>query len=209
VSTRRNFITLLGGAAAWPFVARAQPGDRLRRVGILMPYPENEPDIQARVRAFKQELQGLGWIEGSKIEFDERWATDNMELVRSNAARLLERKPDAVIAIGGRVIPLLKQMTRSVPIVVAGTGDPLGTGMVTSLAHPGENITGFSLLELSIIGKFLELLKQMAPNVSRVSLIFNPDNPTTPGVMAFLRPASVLVAVGPKLASLVRLTRMA
>ena len=177
---RREFITLLGGAAvAWSLAARAQPGEKLRRVGILMPYPENEPDIQARVRAFKQELQGLGWSEGSKIEFDERWATDNMEVVRSNAASLLERKPDAVIAIGGRVIPILKQLTRSVPIVVAGTGDPLGTGLVTSLAHPGENITGFSLLELSIIGKFLELLKQMAPNVSRVSLIFNPDNPTT------------------------------
>jgi putative ABC transport system substrate-binding protein len=177
---RREFIMLLGGAAvAWPLAARGQQGERLRRVGILMPYPENEPDIQARVRAFKQELQRLGWIEGSKIEFDERWATDNMDVVRSNAASLLERKPDAVIAIGGRVIPILKQMTRSVPIVVAGTGDPLGTGMVASLAHPGENITGFSLLELSIIGKFVELLKQMAPNVSRVSLIFNPDNPST------------------------------
>jgi ABC-type uncharacterized transport system substrate-binding protein len=144
-----------------------------------MPYPENEPDIQARVRAFKQELQRLGWVEGSKIEFDERWATDNMESLRSNAASLLKGQPDAVIALGGRVIPLLKQMTRSIPIVVAGTGDPLGTEMVTSLAHPGENITGFSLLELSLIGKFLELLKQMAPNVSRVTLIFNPDNPST------------------------------
>ena len=185
---RREFITLLGGAAvAWSLAARAQPGEKLRRVGILMPYPENEPDIQARVRAFKQELQGLGWSEGSKIEFDERWATDNMEVVRSNAASLLERKPDAVIAIGGRVIPILKQLTRSVPIVVAGTGDPLGTGLVTSLAHPGENITGFSLLELSIIGKFLELLKQMAPNVSRVSLIFNPDNPTNSLFQAGIR----------------------
>ena len=174
---RRDFITLIGGAAAaWPLAAQAQ---QARRVGILMPYPENEPDIQARVRAFKQELQRLGWAEGSKIEFDERWATDNMESVRSNAASLLEGKPDAVVAIGGRVIPMLKQMTRSIPIVVAGTGDPLGTGIVTSLAHPGENITGFSLLELSIIGKFLELLKQMAPNVSRVTLIFNPDNAST------------------------------
>jgi putative tryptophan/tyrosine transport system substrate-binding protein len=177
---RREFITLLGGAAAMrPLAAHAQQGERLHRVGILMPYPENEPDIQARVGAFKEELQRLGWIEGSKIEFDERWTTDNMEVVRSNAASLIKSKPDAVMAIGGRVIPMLKQMTRSVPIVVAGTGDPLGTGIVTSLAHPGENITGFSLLELSIIGKFLELFKQMAPNVSRVTLIFNPDNPST------------------------------
>jgi putative tryptophan/tyrosine transport system substrate-binding protein len=200
--TRRKFITALGGVAtACPFSARAQQlAERLPRVGILMPYPENEPDIQARVRAFKQELQRLGWGEGSKIEFDERWATDNMESLRSNAASLLKGQPDAVIALGGRVIPLLKQMTRSIPIVVAGTGDPLGTGMVTSLAHPGENITGFSLLELSLIGKFLELLKQMAPNVSRVTLIFNPDNPSTRFFKREFESAAPALAVDPVVA---------
>jgi putative tryptophan/tyrosine transport system substrate-binding protein len=176
---RREFISLLGGAAAaWPLAARAQPVERLRRVGILMPYPESEPDMQARVRAFKDELHRLGWIEGSKIEFDERWTTDNMELVRSNVASVVERNPDAIVAIGGRVIPVLKQMTRSVPMIVM-TVDLVGTGMVTSLAHPGENITGFSIFELSMIGKLLALLKEIAPNVSRVSLIFNPDNPST------------------------------
>src|SRR5215831_15317780 len=142
---RREFLTLVvGAAAAWPLAA--QPSDKLRRVGILMPFPASDPDVQARVRAFKQELHRLGWLEGSKIEFDERWTTDNMELVRSNAASLLERKPDVVVAIGGRVIPILKQMTRSVPLVVM-TVDLIGTGMVASLAHPGENITGFSVLE--------------------------------------------------------------
>src|SRR5262245_66130372 len=176
---RRDFIALLGGAAAGPLAARAQvTGERVRRVGLLMPYPETETDMQTRVRAFKEELQRLGWTEGSKIEFDERWTADNMELVRSNAASLVESKPDAIVTLGGRVIPILKQMTRSVPIVVM-TVDLIGTGMVASLAHPGENITGFSLLELSVIGKFLELLKQIAPNVSRLALTYNPDNTST------------------------------
>jgi putative ABC transport system substrate-binding protein len=193
---RREFISLLGGAAAWPRGARAQQSDKLRRVGILMPYPASDPDVQERVRALKQELQRLGWIEGSKIEFDERWTTDNMELVRSNAAGLLE-KSDVVVAVGGRVIPILKQMTRSVPIVIAGTVDPVGTGMVASLAHPGGNITGFSILELSIIGKFLELLRQISPNVSRVSLIYNPDNPSTTFFKREFESAAPTLAVEP------------
>ena len=160
---RREFITLLGGAAAaWPRAARAQ-SERLRRVGILMPYPESDTEGQMRVRAFKQELQRLGWIEGSKIQFDERWTTDNMDLVRANAASLLELKPDVIVSSGNRVIPILKQMTREVPIVIGGAVDPVGAGLVTSLAHPGGNITGFSVLEVSVIGKMLELLKQIAP----------------------------------------------
>ena len=167
---RREFITLLGGAAAWPLAARAQQAsERLRRVGILMPYPQTQQEIQERVRAFKEELHRLGWIEG-KIAFDERWTTDNMDLVRSNTASLVESNPDAIVAIGGRVIPILKQTTHSVPIVVM-TVDLIGTGMVASLAHPGENITGFSVFELSIIGKMLALLKEIAPNVSSVALI--------------------------------------
>ena len=200
---RRAFITLLGGAAAaWPLAARAQiTGERVRRVGLLMPYPETETDIQTRVRAFKEELQRLGWTEGSKIEFDERWTADNMELVRSNAASLVERKPDAIVTTGGRVIPILKQMTRSVPIV-AITADPIGTGMVASLAHPGENITGFSVLELSVIGKLLELLKQITPNVSRVALIYNPDNPATRFFKQEFENAARALAVEPVIADI-------
>jgi putative ABC transport system substrate-binding protein len=197
---RREFITLLGGGAAWPLAARAQQaGERVRRVGILMPYPQTEQEIQGRVRAFKEELHRLGWIEGSKIEFDERWTTDNMDLVRSNAASLVDSNPDAIIAIGGRVIPILKQMTRSVPIVVM-TVDLIGTGMVASLAHPGENITGFSFFELSMIGKFLALLKEIAPNVSRVSLIFNPDNPSTRFFQREFENAAPTLAVEPVVA---------
>ena len=197
---RREFIILAGGAAgAWPLAARAQQGERMRRVGLLMPYPETETEMQTRVRAFKEELQRLGWTEGSKIEFDERWTADNMELVRSNAASLVESKPDAILTLGGRVIPILKQMTRSIPIVVM-TVDLIGTGIVASLAHPGGNITGFSLLELSVIGKFLELLKQMAPNVSRVALIYNPDNPSTRFFKQQFENAAPALAVEPVIA---------
>jgi putative tryptophan/tyrosine transport system substrate-binding protein len=198
---RREFMTLLGGAAAaWPPTARAQqPGERLRRVGILMPYPQTEQEMQGRVRAFKEELHRLGWIERSNIEFDERWTADNMELVRSSATSLVERNPDAIVALCGRVIPILKQTTRSVPLVVM-TVDLIGTGMVTSLAHPGENITGFSVFELSMIGKFLALLKEIAPNVARVSLIFNPDNPATRFFQREFETAAPALAVEPAVA---------
>jgi putative ABC transport system substrate-binding protein len=178
---RREFITLLGGAAvAWPLSVRAQqPAGRMRRIGILMPYAEGDPEFGVRVRAFRQELGKLGWIDGGNIQFDERWTTDNMDLVRANAANLVELNPDVIVATGGRVIPVLMQMTRSVPIVIPGASDPVGVGWVESLARPGKNITGFSSFELSIIGKMLEILKQIAPTTSRVALFYNPDNPNT------------------------------
>jgi putative ABC transport system substrate-binding protein len=175
---RRAFITLLGGAAAWPFAARAQQGERLRRIGILMPYPPTDVENRSRVDALKQELQRLGWTRGRDIEFDERWTTDNMDLVRANAANLVELRPDVIVASGGRVIPVLLQITRAVPIVVPGTVDPVGTGWVKSLARPEGNITGFTLMEFSMFGKLLDLLKQLAPGTVRVGLVFNPDNPS-------------------------------
>jgi ABC-type uncharacterized transport system substrate-binding protein len=204
---RREFITLLGGAAvAWPLAAHAQQlRESVRRVGILMPYPETEQEMHARVRAFKEELQRLGWIEGGKIEFDDRWTTDNMELVRSNAASLVESNPDAIVALGGRVIPVLKQMTRSVPLVVM-TVDLIGTGLVASLAHPGGNITGFSVFELAIIGKLLALLKEIAPNVSRAALIYNPDNPSTAFFQREFESAAPVLAIEPAIAHIHGLT---
>jgi putative tryptophan/tyrosine transport system substrate-binding protein len=177
---RREFITLVGGAAAaWPLAARAQQPDRVRRVAILMPYPPTDLELQARVQAFREELARLGWTRDRNIQFDERWTTDNMDLVRANAVNLLELKPDVVIALGGRVIPILLQLTRSVPIIIPGASDPIETGIVQSLARPGGNVTGFTLFELSIFGKWLEILKQIAPGTSRVAMIFNPDNPNT------------------------------
>src|SRR5882757_5523172 len=120
---RRQFIAGLSSAAAWPVMARAQEALRLRRIGILMPYPPSDTVWQSRVGALRQELQRLGWTRGRNIEFDERWTTDNMDLVRANAANLVELKPDAIVALGGRVIPVLMQLTRTVPIILPGAVD--------------------------------------------------------------------------------------
>ena len=181
---RRGFITLLGGAAAapsflWPLAARAQQGDRMRRVGILMPFPKGDTEQGTRVRAFRQELGKLGWTDGGNVQFDERWTADNMDVVRANATSLMASNPDAVLATGGRVIPILMQLSRSIPIVIPGSSDPVAVGWVTSLSRPGGNITGFTLFEISIVGKSLEILKQIAPATVRVALIYNPDNPNS------------------------------
>jgi ABC-type uncharacterized transport system substrate-binding protein len=159
VMRRREFITLIGGAAAWPLAARAQQGGRMRRVGILLPYPPTDGEIQAVVRAFQEELHRLGWKKGDNIQFDERWTMDNMDLVRANATNLVELKPDVTVAVGGRVIPILAQLTRSIPIIIPGVSDPVGTGLVESLARPGGNVSGFTTRELSTFGKMLEILK--------------------------------------------------
>ena len=178
--TRRRFVRLLGGAAAaWPLAAQAQQDERVRRVGIVMPYPRGDSENEARVRAFKQELAKLGWTDGGNIRFDERWTTDDMSRVWAEAASLMASNPDVVVATGARVVPVLMQLSRSIPIVVPGVSDPVGVGWVQSLAHPGGNVTGFTSLELSTLGKSLEILKQIAPAVVRVALIYNPDNPNS------------------------------
>jgi putative tryptophan/tyrosine transport system substrate-binding protein len=174
---RREFIRLVGGAAVLPLAAHAQQAGRMRHVAILMPYPPSEVEYQARVQAFRQELGKLGWTSGVNVQFDERWTTDNLELVRANAAGLLELKPDVVVAVGGRVIPVLMRLTRTVPIIVPGGTSPVESGWVENLAKPGGNVTGFSVLELSIIGKLAEVLKQIVPGITRVAAIHNPDNP--------------------------------
>jgi putative ABC transport system substrate-binding protein len=176
---RREFITLVGGAAAWPVTARAQQGDRMRRVGIVMPYPKGDTEYEIRVQALRQELARLGWTEGGNVQFDERWTTDNMDLVRANAASLVASNPDVVVATGGRVIPLLMQLSHTIPIVIPGVSDPVRVGYVQSLARPGGNVTGFTSFDLSIFGKMLETLKRIAPATARVAFVFNPDNPIT------------------------------
>jgi putative ABC transport system substrate-binding protein len=177
MTSRREFIWLLGSAAAWPLAARAQQTDRVRRVGILMPYHKGDTENEARVQAFKQELEKLGWADGRNVQFDEHWTTDNMDLVRTHAASLMASNPDVVVATGGRVVPILMQLSSSIPIVLPGGSDPVRVGYAKSLAHPGGNVTGFTLIELSMLGKSLEILKQIAPTIVRVALIYNPDNP--------------------------------
>jgi putative ABC transport system substrate-binding protein len=174
---RRGFILTLAGAAAWPLATRAQRADHVRRVGIVMPFREGDTEGYARVRAFKQELEKLGWVDGGNVQFDEYWPADNMDLVRAHAARLMASNPDVVVATGGRIVPALMRLSRSIPIVLPGGSDPVGVGWAKSLARPGGNVTGFTAFELSMIGKSLEILKEMAPAIVRVALIYNPDNP--------------------------------
>jgi putative tryptophan/tyrosine transport system substrate-binding protein len=176
---RREFISLLGGAAAWPIAARAQQAGGMRRIGILMPFPKGDAEAQARVQAFRQELAKLGWSEGSNVQLDERWSTYNLDLVRADSANLVALNPDVIVCQGDRVIPILTKLTRSIPIVVAITSDPIASGaVVESLAHPGGNVTGFSFIEFSMFGKMLEILKRLAPDISRIGMIYNPDLPT-------------------------------
>ena len=172
---RREFITLIGGAAAWPLAARAQQAG-MRRVGLLMAYRPSDGAMQARIRTLQQELQRLGWIKGVNIQFDERWTTDDMELVRAHAINLVELNPDVIVTNGGRTIPIFLQLTRSIPIIVPGVGDPVQEGLAQSLAHPGGNVSGFTFFEPSVLGKILEILKQIAPSTTRVAVIYNPNN---------------------------------
>ena len=173
---RREFILALGSAAAWPLAARAQQGERVRRIGILMPFLPTNAEMQARVRAFREELRKRGWAAGVNVQFDERWTSDNMDVIRSAATNLVELNPDAIVAIGARVIPILMELTRSIPIVTPSGADPVGYGYAESLAHPGRNVTGFATMEPSVVSKMLQTLKEIAPTVSHISMIYNPEN---------------------------------
>jgi len=192
---RREFITLLGGAAAWPLTARAQQAQGMRRIGIVMPFAKGDSEGDSRLRAFKQELEKLGWTDGGNVQFDERWTAGNMDLVRSDAASLMASNPDVVVASGGRVVPVLMRQSRSIPIVVPGGTDPVGVGWAQSLAHPGGNVTGFTAFELPMLGKSLEILKQIAPAIVRVALIYNPDNPNSAHYRRISEAASAPLAI--------------
>src|SRR5499427_7109076 len=169
---RRNFIALLGGAVAWPLAARAQQsGERVRRIGVLMPLAEDDPEGQSRLRAFVQGLQQSGWTDGRNLRIDNRWGAGDAERIRKYAAELAALTPDVILAGGGAVIPSLLQATRTVPIVFTQTPDPVGAGFVESLARPGGNVTGFTVFEYGIGAKWLELLKEIAPHVTRAAVI--------------------------------------
>jgi ABC-type uncharacterized transport system substrate-binding protein len=182
---RRDLITLAGGAAAWPLAARAQQGERVRRIGFLQGLAESDPEAQARTAAFRQELEALGWTEGRNIRIDYRFAGGSAARVQAYAAELVNSAPDLIVAHSSPVVAALKQATNIIPIVIAVVNDPLGQGFVTSLARPGGNITGFAFVEFTMVGKWLELLKEMAPGVRRVALMFNPQ--TAPYYAIYLR----------------------
>jgi putative tryptophan/tyrosine transport system substrate-binding protein len=169
---RRNFITLLGGAAVgWPLAARAQQVARMRRIGLLFHGASDDPENKARLTAFLQGMQQLGWSEGQKVRIDTRWAGHDSDIIRRYAAELVAVAPDVILASGGTVAGPLLQVTRTVPIVFTETPDPVGAGLVESLARPGGNATGFTNFEYGMSAKWLELLKEIAPRVTRAAVI--------------------------------------
>jgi len=169
---RREVITLLGGGVvAWPLRARAQQGERVRRIGVLNPAVADDAVFQARIGAFQQELALLGWSIGRNVRIDIRWATTNAAEIRRQAAELIALAPDVILAAGDTTLPSLLQATRTVPIVFAVATDPVGAGFVDSLARPGGSATGFMVFEFGMGGKFLELLKEIAPGVTRVAVL--------------------------------------
>jgi putative ABC transport system substrate-binding protein len=172
---RREFMALLGGAAAtWPLAARAQQGKRTPRIGALMPWAASDPQVQARYAAFVQGLQQLGWIAGKNVQIETRWSRGNEEDTRKQAAELVALAPDVIFASGSAAVGPLRSVTRTVPIVFVATPDPVGAGFVDSLARPGGNTTGFSPWEYGIGAKWLELLKQIVPGVTRVAVLRDP-----------------------------------
>ena len=172
---RREFITLLGGAAAsWPLVARAQQSERMRRIGVVMGSAADDADGQARLTGFLQGLKQSGWTEGRDLRIDTRWGAGDADLFRRYAAELVALAPDVILTSGTAPVTALLQATRVVPIVFAGVTDPVGAGQVDSLARPGGNATGFILFEYGISGKWLELLKEIAPRVTRVAVLRDP-----------------------------------
>ena len=172
---RREFITLIGGAAAtWPLAADAK-AERVRHLGVLMSNSEDDPLAQARVTAFRQALAELGWTEGRNLKIEWRWTGGDIARVREYATELVRLAPDVIVANGTPSVAALKQATSSIPIVFVVVNDPVAQGIIASMAHPGGNITGFSFLEYSMVGKSLEMLKQIAPGIVRVAIMFNPD----------------------------------
>ena len=179
---RRQFITLLGGAAAaWPLAAQAQQGERVRRIGVLMNIAADDSETHARRAAFLQGLQELGWSEGRNLRIDYRWGVGDSDRHRTNAAELVALAPDVILAHGGPIMGALQRATRTVPIVFVSVTDPVGAGYVASLARPGGNATGFILFEFGISGKWLELLKQIAPRLTRVAVLRDPAIPSGTG----------------------------
>jgi putative tryptophan/tyrosine transport system substrate-binding protein len=185
---RREFITLLGGAAAtWPLAARGQESVRARRVGVLMALAAESPDAQADLAAFLQGLRQLGWTDGRNLRIDIRWGAGNANNIRKGATELAAFGPDAIYAAGGSSVGPLLQATRTVPIVFAMVPDPVGSGFVASLGRPGGNATGFMQFEYSLTGKWLELLKQVAPGVTRAAVLWDPSIPAGIGQFAVIQ----------------------
>jgi putative tryptophan/tyrosine transport system substrate-binding protein len=190
---RREFIALVGAAAAWPLAARAQQPDRMRRIGVLMAHPENDPEFQAYVAAFRDGLQKLGWTEGRNIRIDARWgALDDAEARQRSAMELIALKPDLIVTQNTPPTASMLRQTRTIPVVFVVVADPVGSGFVESLARPVGNATGFTIMEPTTTGKWLALLKEIAPRVNRAAFLFNPA--TTPYADIYVNPFKAAAA---------------
>jgi ABC-type uncharacterized transport system substrate-binding protein len=184
---RRDFITLLGGAAAWPLAARAQQSERMRRIGVLTSLTMSDATSKARFAAFQQRLGLLGWNDGRNTRIEYRWAAGDPDDLRKYAAELVARAPEVIVANGSAATAVLLQATRSVPIVFTDVPDPVGAGFVDSLARPGRNATGFMLFEYGMSGKWLELLKEIAPGLTRVAVLRDPTMTASVGQFAAIQ----------------------
>jgi putative ABC transport system substrate-binding protein len=191
---RREFVTLLAGAAAWPLAARAQQPEHMRKIGMLLPFAPHHPVGQARIAAFLQELERLGWTEARNVRIDIRWTGADPENIRKHADELVASAPDLILANGPPAVGPLLQATRTVPILFVAVPDPVGAGFADSLARPGRNATGFTPYEFAIGAKWLELLKELAPRVTRAAVIRDPTIPT--GIGQFGAIQSVAPSVG-------------
>jgi putative tryptophan/tyrosine transport system substrate-binding protein len=194
---RREFLGTLGGAAAaWPLAARAQQGERMHRIAFLHPYAENDPEVLARIVAFRQALEALGWTENRNIRVEHRYSGGDLNRIQTDATELVRSAPDLIAGSGTAIIAALKQATDTIPIVFSVVNDPVGQGFVMTLSRPGGNITGFTFVDFPMVGKWLEMIKEIAPGVRRVTLLFDPD--ASPYYPVFLRqfgaaPASLAV----------------
>jgi putative ABC transport system substrate-binding protein len=185
---RREFIKGIAGATAtWPLAARAQQPARMRRIGVLMPLAADDLEAQARITAFVQGLQQLGWTDGRNVRIDTRWAAGNADDTRKYAAELVALTPDVILATGSATVAALQQATRTVPIVFVQIADPVGSGLVESLAQPGGNATGFTLFEYGLSGKWLELLKEIAPGVTRAAVLRDASIPGGTGQLGAIQ----------------------
>jgi putative ABC transport system substrate-binding protein len=193
---RRNIIKgIAGSAVVWPLAVRAQQQERVRRIGVLMNLAEDDPEASARISTFVQRLSQLGWTEGRNFQIDYRWAAGESELFGKFAGELVALAPDAVLAVGNQSVAALRQATRTLPVVFANVVDPVGSGFVSSLAHPGGNVTGFFLAEFGASGKLIEVLREIAPRVTRAAVLRDPINPASLSQLAAMQSVAPLVGI--------------
>jgi len=194
---RRELIAALGGAAAWPLAARAQQGDRVRRIGVLMSQDENSPLEKTLVSAFTQALAGLGWIDGRNVRMDLRWHGADINRIQAIVQEVVGLQPDIIVTNGTPPTVAVQRKTRTIPLVFANVGDPVASGIVPRLNQPGGNVTGFALFEPSLGGKWLELLSEIAPGLKRVAFMFNPDTAPVSVYMPSLETAARSLKLAP------------